>query len=157
MYDPSTFKLEFHLSNKSSCWSQKNSCTGNDYQKLQDAFIFVTQEYYDHLAMKLNNTKISTKKYWSILKTFYNGHRIPLISPLPVNNCFISDFKGKWIQCKYSASHCTPLESSNIIPNSQVYVSDTRIDSVIFHDNDINHLSTNPIKRWKTLQFVGCC
>ena len=31
------------------------------------------------VASKLNNPSTSTKKYWSILKTFYNGKKVPLI------------------------------------------------------------------------------
>ena len=29
--------------------------------------------YYNKLVMKLNNPKTSSKTYWSIFKTFYNG------------------------------------------------------------------------------------
>ena len=39
-------------------------------------------KYYNKLAMKLNNSKTSPKTYWSILKTFYNGRKIPIIPPL---------------------------------------------------------------------------
>ena len=39
-------------------------------------------KYYYKLAMKLNNPKTSSKTYWSIFKTFYNGRKIPIIAPL---------------------------------------------------------------------------
>ena len=49
-----------------------------------------------HLASKLNNTKINPKTYWSILKSFYSGKKIPLIPPLLLhNNKLISDFREK--------------------------------------------------------------
>ena len=38
--------------------------------------------YYENLAKKLNNPLLQVKTYWSILKTFYNDKKIPLIPPL---------------------------------------------------------------------------
>ena len=38
--------------------------------------------YYENLAKKLNNPLVQIKTYWSILKTFYNDKKIPLIPPL---------------------------------------------------------------------------
>ena len=35
------------------------------------------------------------KTYWSILKTFVNGIKIPVIPPLLENNKLITDFKLK--------------------------------------------------------------
>ena len=37
--------------------------------------------YYENLAKNVNNPLLQTKTYWSILKTFYNDKRIPLIPP----------------------------------------------------------------------------
>ena len=45
--------------------------------------------------MKLNDPKPSAKTYWSILKSFYNNSKIPLIPPLLVNNKTVSDFTEK--------------------------------------------------------------
>ena len=39
-------------------------------------------DYCNKLTIKLNNSKTSSKTYWSILKTFYNGSKIPIIPPL---------------------------------------------------------------------------
>ena len=60
-------------------------------------------EYHSKLAAKLVNSSTSGKTYWSILKTFANGRKIPVISPLMIpvipplliNNEFISNFKTK--------------------------------------------------------------
>ena len=38
--------------------------------------------YYENLGKKLNNPLPQVKTYWSILKTFYNDKKIPLIPPL---------------------------------------------------------------------------
>ena len=49
-------------------------------------------EYYTKLAMKLNNPRSSSKTYWSILKTFYNDRKIPIIPQLK-DGKHESDFK----------------------------------------------------------------
>ena len=55
----------------------------------------INDDYQKHLARKLTNPKTSSKIYWSILKTFYNGKKVPLISPLVIRNKFESHFKRK--------------------------------------------------------------
>ena len=52
-------------------------------------------KYYNKLSMKLNNPKTSSKTYWSILKTFYNGRKIPIIPPILKDGKLESDFKIK--------------------------------------------------------------
>ena len=52
-------------------------------------------KYYNKLSMRLNNPKTSFKTYWSILKTFYNGRKIPIILPILKDGNLESDFKIK--------------------------------------------------------------
>ena len=50
--------------------------------------------------MKFNNPKTSSKTYWSILKTFYDGRKIPIVPPLLKDGKLFSgksDFKIKAI------------------------------------------------------------
>ena len=49
--------------------------------------------YYNQTANKLNNTQKNSKGYWSLLKIFLNNNKIPLITPLFHQNCFVKDFK----------------------------------------------------------------
>ena len=51
------------------------------------------EEYQNHIALKLNDLLTTTKTYWSILKAFYNGKKVPIIPPLLINDKLISDFK----------------------------------------------------------------
>ena len=71
----------------------KNAHTLNDYKKLQVAINLVSDiskkrknDYNGHLASKLNDPKANVKTYWSILTTFYDGKKIPIISLLLANN-----------------------------------------------------------------------
>ena len=52
------------------------------------------EEYYISLSEKLNNRSTRSKTYWSIIKSFYKGSKVPLIHPLLVTKK-LSDFKEK--------------------------------------------------------------
>ena len=47
------------------------------------------------LGKKIYNSLFQAKTYWSILKTFNNEKKNPLIPPLVVDNSFITDIKTK--------------------------------------------------------------
>ena len=55
------------------------------------------------LSTKLANPSTSSRSYWSILKTFVNGKKIPIISPLEKANLFNQFF----------SKQCQPLPKSN--------------------------------------------
>ena len=67
-----------------------------------------TALYYKNLAKKLNNPLLQAKTYWSVLKTFYNDKKIPLIPPLLVDNKHVTEIKTKAnIFNEYFAEQCT--------------------------------------------------
>ena len=67
--------------------------------------------YYENFARKLNNLLLPGKTYWSILKTFYNDKKIPLITPLLLDNKSVTDIKTKANTFdEYFAEKCTPLK-----------------------------------------------
>ena len=63
--------------------------------ELPNTISFSKAEYHERLAIKLNDPNTAPKTYWSILQTFVNGSKIPLIPPLLVNNQFVTDFLDK--------------------------------------------------------------
>ena len=90
------------------------------------------------MASKLNNPKTSAKAYWSILKTIYNGKKIPVISPLLINSKLNSDFKMKANHFNsFFASHCTPLNNNSKVKGSQTFITDSKLSSLQFEDKDI--------------------
>ena len=96
------------------------------------------QEYYNSIALKLSNSKTSAKTYWTILKTFYNGKKIPFISLLLIKNKLVSNFKTKANHFNiFFASQCTPLHNYSTIPGNQTYVTDNKLSSLQFEDCDI--------------------
>ena len=75
------------------------------------------EKYYQSISTKLNDLSLSNKTYWSILKTFYNGQNFPIITPLFINNQFITDFQENADVFKsLSAKQCSPIPSSNALP-----------------------------------------
>ena len=95
-------------------------------------------EYYYRLWKRLNDPSTSAKSYWTILKTFYNKRKIPLILPLLVNNIFVIDFKEKAnLFNQFFCKQCTPVANDSTLPTSletpnetlssiEIIASDTR-------------------------------
>ena len=95
-------------------------------------------DYYRQLSDKLNDPETSAKAYWSILKTLYNGKKIPLIPPILVNNKLISNFKEKANYFSdFFASQCTPMSNDSALPNSSNSVFNVSLSSIQFEDQDI--------------------
>ena len=63
--------------------------------ELISTIISSKENFYKNLAKKLNDLNTSSKTYWSIMKTFINGKKTPIIPPLFVNNNLISNFREK--------------------------------------------------------------
>ena len=74
-------------------------------------------KYYSRAAKKLLDTSTSAKTYWSILKTFLNNKKIPVIPPIFHDNKFITDFKQKAeIFNSHFSKQCAPLTNNSKIP-----------------------------------------
>ena len=85
--------------------------------ELSDLIFNRKNGYYNQLAQKLNDPKNSSKTYWSILKTFYNSKKVPLIPPLFINK-LEPDFKLKTnLFNKFFADKCTPIQNNSVTPN----------------------------------------
>ena len=102
------FKKSLHKSNNFT-----------EIQKLSTEILKRKEKYYHHLSLKLSNPNTSTKTYWSILKSFYNDTKVPLILPLLVNNKIVSDFTKKAnLFNNFFATQCTPLTNSSVLPST---------------------------------------
>ena len=53
------------------------------------------QKYFPKIAKKLSDSSISSKTYWSILKSFLTGKKVPCIPPIFHENKFITNFREK--------------------------------------------------------------
>ena len=102
------------------------------------------EKYYHDLSMKFNNPKTSAKTYQSILKSFYNDSKIPLIPPLLVNNKIVSDFTEKAnLFNNFFATQCTPLSNNSILPSAISFKTQSRLSSINFEKEDILKIIRN--------------
>ena len=116
-------------------------------------------EYHSKLAAKLVNPSTSAKTYWSILKTFANGRKVPVIPPLLINNEFISNFKTKANYFnKFFNQQCTSISTDSSIPSSVNLATNEAVTTVNFDEQLISKLivALNPNKAHghDGLQFV---
>ena len=94
--------------------------------------------HYDNFAKKLSNPLLQTKTYWSILETFYKDKKIPLISPLLVLNKFVTDINTKAHNFnEYFSQQCPPLKSSSVLTINQTFLSQSRLTSLDFNEEEI--------------------
>ena len=91
--------------------------------------------YYENLGKKLNNLLLQVKTYWSILKTFYNDNKIPLIPPLLIDNKFVTDIRTK--ANKFFAEECTPLNNGSVLPSNQEFLTQERLYSIDLSNDEI--------------------
>ena len=106
--------------------------------ELPEMILKQKDDYHRQLSDKLSDPKTSAKAYWSILKTLYNGKKIPLIPPILVNNNLISYFKEKANHFNTSfASHCTQVSNDNALSNTADSVSNVSLSSIQFEYQDI--------------------
>ena len=123
-------------------YHQKNCL---DYEILQSEIENVASiiserksDYYNKLAQKLINPSTGSKTHWSILKTFINGKKIPLIPPLNVVNRFVADFKEKFrLFNEYFASKCTQITIDSSLPRLVVFNSGSSLSAIHFNNDDI--------------------
>ena len=98
-----------------------------DYIKLQNTLKELSElistsknDYNLHLASKLIDPTTSSKIYSTILKTFYNGRKIPIIPTLLINDKLESDFKKKAHHFTvFFISKYTLLINNSVLPDSQ--------------------------------------
>ena len=124
----------------------KNGKTKADYMHVHHAITEVSQlilkskdKYHNKLSVKLNHPKTSSKTYWSILKTFYNGRKIPIIPPILKEGKLDLILKLRLtISIVFLLlSQRTPLVNNSKLPDRITYNSAARLTSIKFDNNDI--------------------
>ena len=134
----------------------KNGRNANDFillqntnQQLSDLIKNSKDEYNNRLSLKLNNPKTSAKAYWTILKTLVNGKKTPLIPPLLVNGTLVTDFLQKAnLFNSFFSEQCTTIPTNSKIPNNPTFISNKRLDKLVFNIDDIVKIiqNLNPCK-----------
>ena len=73
------------------------------------------------------NTQKNSKVYWSLLKIFLKNKKIPIISPLFCENCFITNFKEK-VQLFniFFSKQCSLVSNNSSLPADFNYITEKR-------------------------------
>ena len=88
--------------------------------------------------MKLNNPQTSPKMHWSMIRSCYNGIKIPIIPSLSVNKKVITNFKEKAnLFNKYFSSQCNPSPNDSKLPENQTYITETKLSFFDIEDEDM--------------------
>ena len=92
-------KSKIKLKHKSYHRYLRHKRNNEDFAKLEhlrngiDNLISKSKKEYHHdINRKLNDPLTSSKTYRSIMKTFFNGKKLPVIPPLLFNRVFVIDF-----------------------------------------------------------------
>ena len=106
--------------------------------ELNDIISYTKDLYYENLAKKLNNSLLQAKTYWSILKSFYNDWKVPLIPPLLIDDKFVTDIQTKTnIFNKCFADQCQPLYNASDLPTNQIFLTQSRLVSLDFRERKL--------------------
>ena len=87
------------------------------------------------------NTQKSSKTYWSLLKSFLNNKKVPLIPPLFQENRFMTDFKKR--QNSFFAKQCSVIRNDSELPTSLTFYTNNRLSKVSFSHEDVDKIIEN--------------
>ena len=112
--------------------------------EINDLITSAKDLYYNNLAKRLNNPSLQAKTYWSILKTFYNDKKIPIIPPLLIDDKFVTDIQTKAnIFNKFFADQYTPLKNGSVLPKNQIFLTESRICTLDFNEEELMKIIRN--------------
>ena len=131
-----------HTANENS--TDKTEAIKTLQNKLTSTIENAKSEYYSKLSIKLLNPKTSSKAYWSILKSFVNDKKVPIIPPLYHNGNFITDFCQKAeLFNSFFVEQCSILLNSSKLPTNLAPRTDQSLTSVHFSQDDILKIIQN--------------
>ena len=97
--------------------------------------------YYRRIASKLNDPNSALKTYWSILKSFVNGKKIPLIPPILVKDQLVTNFLEKAnLFNELFTQQCNTIENDSTLPNDLVFETTERISSFDIYKDEITKI-----------------
>ena len=112
------------------------------------------------MSTKLTKFHKSSKAYWSLLKTFLNNRKIPVIPPLYHEGDFVTNFKKKAeLFNSFFASQCSLIKNDSKLPSHLNYKTDYRLLTVNFSIDDIAKILQNldPNKAHGMTRSVSAC
>ena len=98
-------------------------------------------EYFSKIAKTLSDPSISSKTYWSILKSFPTGKKFPRIPPIFHENKFITDFREKAELFKaFLTNQCSLIKNTSVLSTNCESLTDKSLSNITFTNNDIGKI-----------------
>ena len=96
------------------------------------------KNYFDNLAEKLCDPKLNRKAYWSILKSFINWKKVPIIPPLLINDHFVSNFNEKANYFNdFFVNQCSLINNHSKLPLNRASITTSFLSFVSIKESDI--------------------
>ena len=109
--------------------------------KLSNLIETSKQKYFSKIAKKLSDPSISSKTYWSILKSFLTGKQVPFIPPIFHENSFNTDFREKAeLFNSLFVNQCSLIKNTNVLPTNCENLTDESLSNITFPDDDIGKI-----------------
>ena len=110
-------------------------------QDLTNAITNSKLAYYRRIASKLNDPNSAPKTYWSILKLFVNGKKIPLIPAILFNDQLVTNFSEKTnLFNEFFTQQCNTIENDSTVPNDLVFETTERISAFDISKDEITKI-----------------
>ena len=95
------------------------------------------KSYFLNLSNKLSDTYLNPKKYWTLLRCFYNGRKVTLIPHVLKGNKYISDFKEKANYFnEFLSFQCSLVANSSMLLDKS-YLTASCLESITISGSDI--------------------
>ena len=86
------------------------------------------KSYFLNLSCKLNDKCLHPKKYWTILRSFYNGRKVPLIPfKMALKKIYFNEF---------FSLQCSTVVNSSVRPDKS-YLTASSLESIMISGSDI--------------------
>ena len=111
---------------------------------LNQSIEIAKQNYVNKVAQRLCDPNTSSKCYWSLSKTLFNGNKIPFIPALFHGDKYIVDFQEKSeIFNSFFADQCSPISNGSFLPSELQLRTDSTLSSCHFAKEDILRIINN--------------
>ena len=134
------------IKERDSCYSKYQSQGGRDKDlhivtsltdKINEQISNKKRKFYLNLSDQPNDKCLNPKKYWTLLRPFYNGRKVPLIPPILKCQKYVSDFKEKANYFnEFFSLQCSPVVNRSVLPDKS-YLSASFLESITISGSDI--------------------
>ena len=96
------------------------------------------RNYFDNLVGKLCDPKLNRIVYWSVLKSFTNWKKVPIIPPLLMNDHFVTSFSEKANHFNdVFANQCSLINNRSKLPMNRSSITTSLLRSVNIKESGI--------------------